>query len=454
MRRYLPVIGILIISFTGCSWNAYTNEKIGDGETNKGVKAAYKVENRPESNRDALVILALSGGGSRAAVFSSSAMLLLDQLKIQNKSTILKEVDVISSVSGGSLPAAYYAISRDSEQEGDPQDRIWNQQAVNEVMAMDYIGRWVANFFWPRNILYYWFTAYNRSDIMATTFADNFLDSRIYGTDYMFKDIRPDRPSLVINSTNGTTGKNFGELFTFTTASFDDLHSNLGEYELARAVMASACFPAVFNYMHLRDFTSEDEKFVHIFDGGNNDNLGLRSTFAILMNSLNDYQTIILILVDTYTQGGGIGETSPDGRRGPLDFIADTNFIDSFDCLLSRNRENLIQNGINFFEWLKNNLQKDVMFYHLKFDNLSNGNKDLYRRVNNIKTDFQIDESDASDLRQASAALVTEENECLQGIRTLLSGGKVAFRSSYCTWPTLPEDMIRIDDAPKAPETP
>ena len=48
--------------------------------------------------------LAFSGGGSRAAVFGAAVMKELDRLGV------LQQVDVLSAVSGGALPAASYAL--------------------------------------------------------------------------------------------------------------------------------------------------------------------------------------------------------------------------------------------------------------------------------------------------------------------------------------------------------
>jgi len=64
------------------------------------------------SRRDPdFVALALSGGGSRAAVFSAAVMFELE------RHGILRQVDVLSSASGGSVAAALYATSCD-----DPRD--------------------------------------------------------------------------------------------------------------------------------------------------------------------------------------------------------------------------------------------------------------------------------------------------------------------------------------------
>jgi predicted acylesterase/phospholipase RssA len=446
-------ISAIVLAAMGCALKAYTNEELAANQTNNGIRATYKVENRAGSQNNALVILALSGGGSRAALFSSLVMLALDEIQVR-ESTLLKEVDAISSVSGGSLAAAYYAISKDPGPTVEMQDRIWDRDTATELMSRNYLGRWIANWFWPKNIFYYWFTAYNRSDIMATTFADNFLDTRHIGTDYKFRDIDAARPTLLINSTIGTSGEKFGEVFTFTVEKFNCLKSDLANYDIARAVMASASFPSVFNYMHLRDYRFKDKKYTHLFDGGNSDNLGLKTVFGILDNTIDRYDTIILILVDVFTSGGGVSAGKPDGRDWPIDFIADTNFIDSFDSLLSRNRENLVENGINYFEWLKKDLKKNVIFYHIKFDNLRVVDKALYKNLNSIKTDFKIGEPGIEALKKASALLMTDRNECLTRIIGLLSGRDSNFESTYCTWPALGEDMHRIQRAPQAPVSP
>ena len=52
--------------------------------------------------------LALSGGGYRAAAYHIGTLRALHRLGILNK------VDVISSVSGGSITAAYYALNKDN----------------------------------------------------------------------------------------------------------------------------------------------------------------------------------------------------------------------------------------------------------------------------------------------------------------------------------------------------
>ncbi len=65
---------------------------------------------------DTSLILAFSGGGMRAAALSYGVMLELRDTKISaggGTQRMLDEVDLISSVSGGSFTAAYYGLNGD-----------------------------------------------------------------------------------------------------------------------------------------------------------------------------------------------------------------------------------------------------------------------------------------------------------------------------------------------------
>ncbi|MBV9502315.1 MAG: patatin-like phospholipase family protein [Acidobacteriaceae bacterium] len=64
-----------------------------------------------------LVVLAFSGGGTRAAAFSYGALEALRRIEIVNRAghkiRLLDEVDVISGVSGGSFTALAYGLYGD-----------------------------------------------------------------------------------------------------------------------------------------------------------------------------------------------------------------------------------------------------------------------------------------------------------------------------------------------------
>jgi len=452
MRFTVVLSAILVLQgcASGTRWS-YTNQR-ADPAAAKAPLASFELTERPtKKSPDVLVLLALSGGGSRAAYFSARSMLALQNLDTPaGKFNVLDEVGLISSVSGGSLTAAYYACSYDP---GDPNRptgyRTWDDHTVSDLMGRDYIRRWLLNWFWPTNVARFWFTDFDRTDIMAQTFADNFFDRTHTGTDLRMRDLNPTRPHIVLNATVGSRtvdgdsisgAKAFGTVFTFTREDFESkLNSDIGDYELARAVMASATFPAVFNYMTLCDFAGPKDcrddgaaTYLHLFDGGNSDNLGLLSLKRALLSheaqALRRYKRIVVILVDAYRESLGADPHDSDPRKA-FSYLVDSNFIDSTDSLLEANRTRLlgeffarkIADQKNAEQCIRDNLpshacaadpswkgprpdeiqhllDRKLFFFHVTFDAV--GNKDLRKKLHAIPTSFVLepDEMRAIDL--------------------------------------------------------
>ena len=63
----------------------------------------------PAPAREVLVGVTLSGGGSRAALFGAAGLEALGRLPAPGRGSVLEQVGYLSSVSGGSVAAAYYA---------------------------------------------------------------------------------------------------------------------------------------------------------------------------------------------------------------------------------------------------------------------------------------------------------------------------------------------------------
>lgn len=475
-------IWLLSLLLFGCTSFAYTNKRITPNEIYSG-RASFEIK-EDRGNKNVLTLLALSGGGSRAAYFSGSVMLRLqDVFKDIN---LLKEIDLISSVSGGSLPAAYYCISMDpqgftsvplkgsfnysqlsaslktkvtysennrllgfkgpmeprdaeelSEALSDRKDdesiaklqrssqqkvrshRPWDERTVKRLMARNYLYKWIGNWFWPTSVLKYWFTSYDRSDIMAQTFSDNLYDRRTFGYDLRFRDLNPERPYLIINATDATeerfdcnnSKRHFGEVFTFTDEDFkSQLHSNINRYKISRAVMASAAFPAVFNYMTLRDYCNR--RFVHVFDGGNSDNLGLKSLKKVIELNRDKYKKVIVILVDSHVEAKGIDNKKYD-PRSLFSYVMDMNMMDSFDSLLESNRTNLLKEFSN---------DDTIEFWHIHFNDVKD--EDLKKKLNKIPTNFKISKSKEKDhvtmIDRAVNDLISKKNPKLDLIRRIL----------------------------------
>jgi hypothetical protein len=66
----------------------------------------------PAPDREILVGVALSGGGSRAALFGGAGLEALGRLPAPGGGSVLEQVAYLSSVSGGSVAAAAYASQK------------------------------------------------------------------------------------------------------------------------------------------------------------------------------------------------------------------------------------------------------------------------------------------------------------------------------------------------------
>jgi NTE family protein len=104
-------LGLGWIALTGCASRIW-NRPFGVGSENNRYDFAQRM---PEFGGDTFVVLAFSGGGTRAAAFSYGVLEKLRDtpVTIDGKSvSLLHRVNVISSVSGGSYTAAYYGLWR------------------------------------------------------------------------------------------------------------------------------------------------------------------------------------------------------------------------------------------------------------------------------------------------------------------------------------------------------
>ena len=104
------MLGCLIVAASaGCSHRVW-NDRID----HLAAADRYEFRHRLPKNSEVLfVVLAFSGGGTRAASFSYGVLQALRDASVTvdgRERRLLDEVDVISSVSGGSYTAAYYGL--------------------------------------------------------------------------------------------------------------------------------------------------------------------------------------------------------------------------------------------------------------------------------------------------------------------------------------------------------
>ncbi len=355
-----------------------------------------------EAKDGRFLALAISGGGSRAANFGAAVMLELQQRGL------LEQVDVISGVSGGTLPAVYYGL-------GDKAG-AFTEPAVREALGYDFQSSWIRRWFLPQNIFRYWLSDFTRSDIMVQVF-----NNRLYHK-ATFADLRP-HPKILLNSTI----HNDHTRFTFTDDRFAMLHSNLATYHVANAVNASSAFPGAFQDVTLQGYV-EPPQYLHLYDGGPIDNLGIQAIVEyvnrnILGTSLDRLfpNGCVILVIDATPASEHPDLNTHESSRSFIDYFVDTNALDAMDAMFSESRRSLlVRMGIpveRIDQEMRGRLPvndlrqcgcevRHISLRHLLYAEVSEANEELAERVTRIKTKFWISEGEQNDLFQAAKLIM------------------------------------------------
>lgn len=240
--------------------------------------------------------IALSGGGYRATAFH------LGTLKKLHEMEILGSVDVISTISGGSITGACYC-----SHEGDF-DSFYNnlyaglqKKNVIRKILLSWLGlRFLIFILLFLGSFYFLFTSYALFPLIIVVLLIALLKYQfslfpiskriesIYD-DFFYKKKKlgelPDRPLLFVGSTNLQTAKPFSfskYWMQDSTYQFMDepIKFKASNFPIARAVMASSCVPFAFTPVTIdKEFfvDPEDAKKNHpvLVDGGVYDNQGI-----------------------------------------------------------------------------------------------------------------------------------------------------------------------------------
>ena len=106
----IPFVLVVLLLVSGCA-HYPRNARLTAGDISTGYRFQKTASHTNSS--DLLLMLAFSGGGTRAASLSYGVLEELARTPVGMEGTqhrMLDEVDIISSVSGGSFTAAYYAL--------------------------------------------------------------------------------------------------------------------------------------------------------------------------------------------------------------------------------------------------------------------------------------------------------------------------------------------------------
>ncbi len=293
MIKYIIILATLL-TLTGCSnlKQPPLNDPLRP-HSNKLYQPNNKTGSQIKKSDDLTLILTFSGGGTRAAAFSYGVLKELESISSSatgaGKKSLLDEVDLISSVSGGSFTAAYYGLyGKDIFQ--DFESRFLKRPVQSSLLK--YL------LFSPSNWIKLAPALYERSDLAADYYADTIFGRKRYS------DMRRNGPRIVINATDLASGRGFA----FTKKNFKRLCSNIGSYPVGRAVVASSAVPVVFSPIVMKNYSAECEvdsgvapyrvgrryqSFLHLVDGGVVDNLGIRSLIHLVEENDNDFWSLM-----------------------------------------------------------------------------------------------------------------------------------------------------------------
>lgn len=258
-----------------------------------GYSYSFEKIREKASQDDFSVILAFSGGGTRAAAMSYGVLEALrdTRLTVGNQEIrLLDEVDVITSVSGGSFTAAYFGLY------GDRIFTDYDKRFLRRDVSSELLSRILS----PGS----WFSEDGRTETAIDYYEKVLFDGAT------FADLsRADGPFIIINASDLGAGIRFA----FTQDYFSLLCSDIGNYPVARAVTASSAVPVLFHPVVLQNYPGcemaaspllavpenlevsqqtrhlldgldsyadkEQRPYIHLVDGGITDNLGLLALY-------------------------------------------------------------------------------------------------------------------------------------------------------------------------------
>ncbi|MDM0073775.1 patatin-like phospholipase family protein [Variovorax sp. J2P1-59] len=274
-------------------------------QANPGSGYRFETRQAEVKDKDALVILAFSGGGTRAAAFSYGVLEYLRRTEIvtpKGRGRLIDQVDIITGVSGGSFTALAYGLY------GEKLFDDYEQRFLKRDVQGEIISRSLNPGNWGRLSSLGW----GRSELASQLYDEVLFNNATFG------DLNRGKGPLILAS---ATDISSGARVVFQQATFDVLCSDLNAVPLSRAAAASSAVPVVLSPVTINNYGGtcnmtppawvkrftdtdnpprpaarairslrslgdfEDSKkrpYLHLVDGGVSDNVGMRGVLDSL----------------------------------------------------------------------------------------------------------------------------------------------------------------------------
>jgi NTE family protein len=462
IKRAIAII-VLLAAFciAGCA-HYPANPPLTTINPNAGYR--YSVVREEPAGDKPFVLLSFSGGGTRAVALSFG---LMDELRTVEytkpggvKRKLLDDVEIISSVSGGSFTSAYYALFPDN----------FFAKFPEQLLYRNVEGALLGRLFNPYN----WFRLaspdFSRIDMADEYYNKTIFEEKTFGD--LIKRRRGSAPFLVLNATDiGITHR-----FEFTQDQFDLLCSDLSGVSVSRAVAASSDFPVAFPPMTVdinkkdcgplpvwietamndkglnrrktdaltaRSYRASDRLYAHLLDGGISDNLGLRGPYQAvtttdsawsILNQINrkhlEQLMVIAVNAKTTKHNDWDKESKPPGITKVLGVVMNGQMDDvSFDSVENTDNHfaymkqlsetvnacNDLLKGCPAVKPITNPITTDFTFAELSFDRIPDSR--LRRCLQELPTSFYLPRKTVDLLRMTAAQLLMTSESFVKGMQ-------------------------------------
>ncbi len=281
---------------------------------------------------DYVVAVAVSGGGSRSAVFAAAVMReLYRQVKLPDGRSIVDEIDVMSGVSGGSLASAYWCVKKPEKTSIDTESYDSFFASYRADMKRNIEAEVITRpFQFYRNFL----KPGEKGYLLRSALDDLFFSGITFG-ELARREQEHSCPVLIMNGTILDTGGKF--LFTNLprsqfdlgrtidndygdvgivksglpidddiagTLTCDDIGLSIADMEVSRGVAGSAGVPLLVGpviLMAQRLFENLTHAFLHVYDGGIADNVGVETLMEHLLVRMGEpdrHRRGMVIIID------------------------------------------------------------------------------------------------------------------------------------------------------------
>ena len=233
MKHKIFRLLLALVCLSGCA-TKFENEPLTKAEANEERRSLDVAHSdRP------VILMSFSGGGVRATALSWAVLSDLATFDYKSKGetrSLIDDVSMVSSASGGSVTAAYFGLYGP---QGLP-------SLESDFLARDNMGALLSDAANP----FTWFDLKAIGSSRSTLVAEMF-DDRLFHNKTFAELNKPGKPFVVLNATDMVSG----EIFPFTPGRFDDICSDFDKLPVSIGVASSAAVPVALSPLAFKNYS-------------------------------------------------------------------------------------------------------------------------------------------------------------------------------------------------------